>query len=362
MHICYVCVGGFQHIQPYIDYFKGTGHRVSFIALSPTPDRGVTTYQVALAGRYSRTEGKWKYPLSMIRARRVVRQLKPDILHTHYVTSGGLAGLVCNFHPTVTTAHGTDLSVGSRSRLWRPLLRRIFSQATCVNTVSADLKNKAVALGVPDDKVRVLTLGVDTRFFAYQPRQPLPAPTPLRLLSTRRLEHVYDHPTAIKALALLRDAGIPCEMTFSGGGSLKATLQELVRTCHLDDRVRFLDAVSRSQVLQLLHNHDVFLSHPRWDGISVALLEAMATGLFPITSDLPVNREWLDEGVTTLFHPVGDAAALAQCLTRAYEQPEFRLRAASLNRQRVEAYGDTTNNMRILETLYRELIDATKPT
>lgn len=144
-----------------------------FISLSPAPERGVPTYNVGLGTRYSRTVGKWKYPLSMLRVRRLVRKLKPDIVHTHYVTSGGLTGLVCGFHPTVTTAHGGDLTVGIKKRLWRPLLKAIFNHSDCINTVSEDLKEKVISLGIRPEKIRVLTPGIDTDKFSFAQREKL---------------------------------------------------------------------------------------------------------------------------------------------------------------------------------------------
>lgn len=83
----------------YLTYFREAGHEVSFIALSPSPERRVPTYDTGLGRKYSATEGQWKYPISMLRARSLVRKLRPDIVHTHYVTSGGLAGLVLVGYP-----------------------------------------------------------------------------------------------------------------------------------------------------------------------------------------------------------------------------------------------------------------------
>ncbi|MHC4154177.1 MAG: glycosyltransferase [Planctomycetota bacterium] len=355
MRICYIALGTFRHIEPYLSYFNKAGHDVHFISLCPGPDYGVPTYNLGLGSSYSRTKGKWKYPVSMFRARKLVRQLKPDILHTHYVTSGGLAGLVCNFHPTITTTHGSDLATGMRSPLRRILLRAVFKQADCINTVSEDLKEKAMSLGVEADKICVLTPGVDIEAFEFCERPPLTNNRPVRLVSTRRFEKAFDHETAIAALAIVQSKGVPFHMTFVAGGSLLEKVKKQVRNLGLDRHVRFLGGVPKVEIPAILREDDVFLSTPLWDGISVALLEAMATGLFPIASDLKVNSDWIEDGVGGLLHKVGDPHSLAACIEKVFNNPRLFSSSVRHNREKVKEFGGTQKNMRELEKVYERL-------
>ena len=359
MRICFICVGGFSHIAPYLNYFKVAGHDVHFTSLSPAPDYGVPTYNVGLWGKYSSTEGKWKYPISMLRARRVVRKLKPDIVNTHYVTSGGLAGLVCGFHPTITTVHGSDLNLSLKSSIWRPLLKVVFNHADCVNACSEDLKRKVVGLGIGPEKIGVLTLGVDTEEFSFVQRARFGREPTLKLVTTRQLAKIYDHPTIIKALSILQSKGIVFQMTFVAGGPLLGAVKRQVESEGLADCVSFLGGVDKSEVVEILHKNDIFLSAALYDGISVALLEAMATGLFPIVSNLRVNSDWLENGVDGLLHKIGDADDLAKCILKVRDNPELVVNAAQRNRKKVVKSGDTKTNMKLLERIYEGLIHKT---
>jgi len=350
-------MGTFTHIGPYLDYFKQAGHDVRFIAMSPGPERGVPTYIVGLGRRYSDTEGKWKYPISMLRARRLVKQLKPDIIHAHYATSCGLAALVCGFHPTVVTAHGSDLTTGIKSRIWRRLLKRIFAFADCVNTVSKDLEEMAVSLGIEPDKIETLTLGIDTDKFTLIDRPERRPPRALRLVCTRRLEPVFDHPTILGALARLKDKGIDFEMTFVGDGSLLDTLKRRAGDVGLNGSVSFTGIVHNDDLPEILSQHDVYLSASLWDGTSLCLLEAMATGLFPIVSDIKANSALLKNNSDGLLHKVGDADDLARCIMRLYEHPQLAAGVARRNRQKVIESANRYKNMKRLETIYEKLID-----
>ena len=356
MRICFISLGTFTHIGSYLDYFKGAGHDVHFVSLSPSPQRGVPTYNVGLGKKYSPSEGKWKYPISMLRARRLIKKLKPDIVHAHYATSSGLTALACGFHPFVITVHGSDLTMGIRSRIWRPLLKRIFEHSDCVNTVSKDLENMVLSLGINPDKIETFTLGADTEKFALVDRPKINQSRALRLVCTRRLEPVFDHGTIIEALALLKKKATKFQTTFVGDGSLANELTQQVKHAGLEDNVNFTGRMDNDDLPDMLARHDVYLSASLWDGTSLSLLEAMATGLFPIVSDIKANSAWLRHGIDGLLHKVGDANDLADCILQLLSEPELAAKAARRNREHVVEHGDRTNNMKRLESIYKDLI------
>ncbi|MFC1738285.1 glycosyltransferase [Planctomycetota bacterium] len=360
MRICYIAHGSFEHVVPYLNYFRQDKDEVHFISLTPFAlDCVVTVHDVSLGGIYSVSRGKWKYPISMIRARRLVRKLKPDIVHTHYVTSGGLTGVVCGFHPTLTTVHGSDLNSALKSPLWRPLLKVIFNYCDCVNTCNHDQKRKLITLGVDPDKIRVVTLGVDTNKFSFAGVRNKTGRV-LRAVTTRRLEMIYDHPTLIKALAILKSQGMAFQMTFVNTGSLMEKLKRQVEQLGLTDCVTFLGGVDKSEVVNILHQNDIFVSTPIQDGISIALLEAMAVGLFPIVSDIEVNRDWLQNGRDGFLHGVGDENSLAQCFKKVIKNPQIMTKAVERNQKKVVERGDTKTNMKTIKEIYRELVEKYK--
>jgi glycosyltransferase involved in cell wall biosynthesis len=149
-------------------------------------------------------------------------------------------------------------------------------------------------------------------------------------------------------------------MTFVGGGSLLEELKKQVEQRGLADRVKFLGGVDSSEIPEILHSNDVFLSTPVCDGISIALLEAMATGLFPIVSDLKVNSDWIEQDVDGFLYKAGDAEALADCILRVWNNTHFIEDAAQRNRRKVVESGDTKTNMRRLEKIFEELTVKTR--
>ena len=356
MRICFIALGKFTHIGAYLDYFKAAGHDVHFIALSPSPERNVPVYNLGLGKKYSSTKGKWKYPLSMSRARFLIKKLKPDIVHAHYATSCGLTALISGFHPFVVTAHGSDVATSIRSPVWRPLLKTIFRHADCVNAVSDELRDMIVSLGIPPEKIETFTLGIDTQRFAFCERPVISRSRTLRLLCTRRLEEVYDHPTIVKAMRILADKNIDFVMTFVGDGPQRQMLERLVANENVGPNVTFMGAVENSKLPAILNKHDIYLSASHRDGTSLCLLEAMAAGLYPVVSDISANTAWLKNGINGFLHKVSNHEDLARCIISLFDNPELITRAVQNNRQLVVAKGYRRTNMRRLETIYERLV------
>ena len=357
MRICFISLGNFSHIGLYLDYFKQAGHDVHLIALSPGPERNISVHNVGFGKKYSATEGKWKYPLSMPGAKKLIKKLKPDIVHAHYATSAGLTALYCGFHPTVITVHGSDLTVGIKSRVWRPVLKRIFNFCDCINTVSKDLEDMALSLGIEPDKIETLTPGIDTEKFAFIKNPEANRSGALKLICTRRMEPVFDHKTIIDALVLLKEKGISFEMTFTGDGSLLEEFKQQAEEIGLSNHVTFTGRVPNYKLPELLSKHDVYLSASLWDGASLSLLEAMSVGLFPVVSDIKANSAWLKKNTDGLLHKVDDAQDLAEKIQYLNENRRIIIEAAKENRKKVVESADRKTNMKHLEGIYEKLID-----
>jgi glycosyltransferase involved in cell wall biosynthesis len=213
-----------------------------------------------------------------------------------------------------------------------------------------------VSLGIRPDKIKTLALGIDTEKFSFIERPEINPSRTLRLVCTRRFEPVFDHQTIIGALVRLKEKGIRFHTTFVGDGSLLDALKQHIRNAGVEDRVSFTGRVHNDNLPEVLARHDVYLSASLWDGTSLSLLEAMATGLFPIVSDIKANSAWLSHNVDGLLHKVSDADDLAKCIMQLYDEPKLAVAAARRNRERVVEHGNRKANMKHLERIYQELI------
>ena len=82
----------------------------------------------------------------------------------------------------------------------------------------------------------------------------------------------------------------------------------------------------------------------------------MACGAFPVVSDIPANREWIEPGTNGLLFPPGDGSALAERLAAAWADPAARDAAAARNRRIVEERADFRTNMERIEARFASLV------
>jgi glycosyltransferase involved in cell wall biosynthesis len=144
------------------------------------------------------------------------------------------------------------------------------------------------------------------------PRRRIPGPGKLRVLFAGRLEHcqkgVLDLPSIDR---MLTERGVDVQWTIVGSGPDDETL----RNAWTSSRASFLGVKTQEEVLEIASEHDVFVLPTRWEGVPVALLEAMSVGLVPVVSRVESGVvEILDDGITGFMPPVGDCAAFAEAI------------------------------------------------
>jgi len=120
----------------------------------------------------------------------------------------------------------------------------------------------------------------------------------------------------------------------------------------LADRVRFLGQVAYDELPACYRTADVYISASRCDGSSVSLLEAMASGLPAIVSDIPANREWVEPGVNGWWFRDGDAAALAESILTASRAGKGLKEMGKRSRETAEARADWRQNFPALLRAY----------
>lgn len=274
-----------------------------------------------------------------------------DHVHAHFANHPALSALMVNRLvgiPYSFTAHGSDLHVDRR------MLCPKVASASFVVAVSSYNRE----LIVEDcgehvrDKVVVIHCGTDPTVFrptTAAERRPDPVSTSdrsLRIVCVASFEEVKGHRFLIQACGMLVRRGVDVRVDLAGGGPLRADVERLVTELGLEDRVTIHGPVPRSVVGRLLSEADVAVlaSHPtrsgKREGIPVALMEAMMTGLPVVASRLSGIPELVEDGRTGYLVPSGDPTALADSLERLAGRPELRRTLGERGRAKVEAEFD----------------------
>jgi glycosyltransferase involved in cell wall biosynthesis len=356
MRIIFISHGKFTHITPYLNYFSSQGHDVIFIRLADGPIvDGVETFD-AFKGFPSFFPGKFSYVFASLKARRIIQKLKPDIINAHFATSGGVAAYISGFRPYVITAHGTDILGYHRRKIWRHILSGILKRASRIIVVSDQLREICEKLIGSKNRVCVVNVGIDTKKF--KPLEDINKyhGGPIRLISTRRMEPIYNPGVIIDALKILADKNIDFRMTFVGGGPLEEQMEQKANSLGLRDFIDFMGQVPNRQLPQILAENHVYLSASIWDGSSLSLMESMSVGLFPVVSDIEANRVWINSGNNGLLFDVSCPEKLACSIEQFLTWPgksEFQ----EINRSLVCDIGDHYKNMCVFEKILESIVE-----
>lgn len=308
---------------------------------------------------FNKYANKHQFITRIPRIQRIAQSFAPDVVFATYLVSNGLTAALSWSGPLVVDAVGGDVrdpyrGGDPRNSARRFLLRCVCERATAVHSWSSELSDRLVDLGVPRTKIAEWPMGVDVEIF-----QPAARPESSdRIICTRKHEPIYDNETIISALRILRAAGAVFHCTFVGGGHLLAEHQSQVDANGFGGSVRFTGAVPKSAMAELLRDAGVYVSASLADGTSSSLLEAMASGLFPVVSRIPANVPWIDHGRNGLFFDPGRPDELADALRRALSDRELRRRAAAANRDRITRDGNLITNLSRMTKLLRSAADA----
>lgn len=276
-------------------------------------------------------------------AMRTARRFQPDIIHAHtlfYHTSLVAAAVARrNRVPLMLTLHLGALDAlpqpyRAMSQLYeRTVGRTLLSAAARIVCVSDDVRQHARALGAEDAKLVVVPNGVDTARFAPRYRVPDHVPTVLcvgRLIFNKGPHYLLD------AAAAVRAHGIPFRLVFAGDGPMEQTLRQQAERLNLHDAVEFRGRCDN--VAALLGEADVFVRPSLTEGMSLAVLEAMAAGLPVVASDVSGTRQLIQHERDGIITAPGSVADLVRALTLLLPDAELRARLGANARARALLY------------------------
>ena len=199
--------------------------------------------------------------------------------------------------------------------------RPLFATARQFIANSAYFRDRAVALGCPPDRIRVIESPVDIDSFPWRAPRP-ETDRPLRLLTVGRLVEKKGIAYAIEAAALLKARGHALSYRIIGEGNLRADLQAKIAASGLSDSVTLEGSRAHGHIAQALHEADLFLApsvvaaNGDADAAINTIKEAMLVGVPVVATCHGGIPELVCSGETGLLVPERDAAALAQAVER----------------------------------------------
>jgi glycosyltransferase involved in cell wall biosynthesis len=283
------------------------------------------------------------------------------LIHAHWAIPTGLIGVWVSIllkKPLIVTIHGSDLRMAlKKSGFIRKIFIYVCNKANHLNCVSKIQKKEIEQLGIINEKISIIPMGVDKAFLeAGKNRKVELNKRSFVILSNRNLLPIYNVSLFIRAIPKILKEEPMTKFVIAGNGLEKPKLEQEVENFNLSASVRFLGQVPHKEMPNLLAQTDIYISTSLFDGTSVSLLEAMASGAFPIVTDIPANREWIVDGDNGFLIPKEDENLLAKKILEAIRNDKLLLEAFEKNRNIIEQKAYWKENIKKVTELYQALL------
>jgi rhamnosyl/mannosyltransferase len=310
----YPVLGGIEnYIKVLAEAHVAAGHRVTVLVCDPGRRTRTETHhrvRVIKAGRLATVASM---PLSLAQPA-ILARLCPDIIHIHspYPLGEVANWLIGRAKATVITYHSDVIRQKQLLRFYGPLLRRILGAADCIIASSPRYIETSPWLRFVRDKCVVSPLGVDVTRFTPPDR---PYTGPFTLLFVGRLRYYKGLDTLLHALTHVPEA----QLIVVGEGPMGKSWKELSQALELAGRVTFAGEVDDADLPGYYQRASLFVlpANARAEAFGTVLLEAMASGLPCITTELGTGTSWIvEDGVTGFVVAPMDPPALAEAIRR----------------------------------------------
>lgn len=298
-------------------------------------------------------EVEWKGRLKL-----VIELVKPDLIHAGPVPTCGYLAAKTEFQPTVQMSWGSDLLwEARRNPLTRLRAKYALRRAAAVIGDCEAVRSAAVGFGSASTRIVTFPWGVDLKRFNPKGgdggwRARLGWQNNFVLLHLRAWEPLYDPLTVAKAFAIAAQEASALRLLMPGTGILSGQISRVFEQYKVLDRVHMPGQLTQAELPEIYRAADLYISASQSDGSSVSLMEALASGLPALVSDIPGNREWVQPLKRGWLFPVKDYSELADLIRQAAAQPSQLKLMGQQARQTAEDRADWNQNKQGLYKAY----------
>jgi glycosyltransferase involved in cell wall biosynthesis len=290
------------------------------------------------------------------KVKKIIKDFKPDIIHSHYASSYGLIGALTNFHPFVLSIWGNDVFDFPRKTFLHKLIFKFILDKTDYILATSEVMQKEAAI-YTDKYVEVLPFGVDIeKFIPINKGQKNKNTLYIGLIKS--LESHYGIEYLIKAFKLVKQKELPVDIKLMiiGSGSIGKKLKKLAADLKLQNDIQFIGNISNESAPEY-HNKldiEVYLSVKESFGVSV--VEALACEKPVVVSNIGGLNEIVNDGINGFVVESRDYHSAAGKIIELIQNPGLRIIFGKSGRQKVILKYDFNKNVNRMFEIYKSLL------
>jgi glycosyltransferase involved in cell wall biosynthesis len=346
--------------------FVRLGHEIHVITYSSRTNNNNTKIHIheikipELAKIISRSH--WSQWAGLIPVIRIIRKIKPDIVHGHYISNIGLNMALAVGYPKVLSVYGSDVYVAPRSRINKAVVKIALKTADLVHVGDQATGRLVTTFGCSNEKIVVLPWGVDTNLFSPNAKSKdvykMCSGSPI-IVNIRGCRDKYDVETYIKSVPKVLKAVPNAKFVLIGWGDKKKYI-ELAESLKICSSIQFIGSLQQTELAKFLASADIYVDTcPISGGFGLGAQEAMSCGLPLVVADIPGYDEAVKEGYTGYIFKKRDSDSLAEKIIMLASDGVMRKTFGERCRSFANDMADKKKNMAELERYFQMLVDGT---
>lgn len=366
MRILYLSSYYTTHDHRFLSSLAKTDHKVYYVQVGKQPwvreTRELPTEIERVTSPLLDKEFAWSNMMSVIWAvNQVIAKIEPDVIHAGPLHKSAFFASHGTHAPLVSMSWGSDLLYeGEINKFISWTIKAALNQSTLLLCDCETVRKKAISYGFPHERIVMFPWGIDLSEFPFVDRHRA-AEDHFTVLSTRHWDMIHNVRNVVDAYIIAATQIPQIKMILLSEGPQKSEIVGALTQAGLLDEVEMPGFVPYAALPQYFRRSDLYVSASISDGSSVSLMEALATGVPAVVTDIESNREWIDEGIEGWTYPLNDAHALADRMIYAYEHRAQLKRMGLLARQRAERMADWELNFQKLLEAYDQAVELKKP-
>lgn len=350
---------GSIHTQKWANYFTHKNYEIHIISLTQADIKNVEIHKLK-SNAYSNRKNSMEYNKVAVlfevipQIRRLLKVLKPDILHAHFASSYGFFAALTNYKPFFLSVWGYDtITFPKKSFVHKLIIKYTLKKADKIFSTSKFLADETARYTFKE--MIVTPFGVNANIFKPDKNK---ESEKFIFGTVKALETKYGIDYLLRAVELIKDQLSDWELWIAGTGTKKEELMELAKSLKIDKNTRFLGRIPHDQVPSLLQKMHLFTVTSVWEceSFGVAAVEAEAAGLPVIASDLGGLSEVIVDGVTGYHVKPRNIEDIAKKILYLYKNKDIRNKLGEQARENVLKKYVWEDNAKIMLDEYKHFL------
>lgn len=300
---------------------------------------------------------KLKYLKTLPAIKKIISDIRPDILHSYYASSYGLLGTLTGFKPFLVSVWGSDIySFPQKSFLHKMVIEYVLRKSDLILSTSNVMAGEIQRY--TNNDIRVIPFGIDINKFYKERKRQIFSTDDIVIGTIKKLEKNYAVDILIKAFKLLVDKykDKPLKLLIVGGGVEQENLKKLTEELGIQNRVQFTGWVPYNKIQEYHNELDIAACLSINESFGVSILESFACGVPVVASDAVGFKEIVVDRKDGLIVGINNIKETVEALSTFIESKEIREQFGNAAREHVIKNYNLIENVTQTINLYNNII------